>query len=142
MIEKINHQDGNVYDIEKDTWTSLPKSKLETLLEAIRNNNNSRIIMEAYFAYIEERKTIPQAGQEIEVLDVVDGWVKREFVGWCPSGKCLAYNKEHNITAPWKHYRIPVPKKKWKVVIGANGLPFNILEEDYIAGDIITTFEY
>jgi uncharacterized protein YifE (UPF0438 family) len=117
--------------------------KLETLLEAIEVGSWVPIRL-AYHAYIEERNTIPQAGQEIEVTDG-KRWpinpLKEKFVGFCSDGKIVTED-EYGIVTAWESYRITVAKKKWKVVIGANGLPFNILEEDYIAGDIITTFEY
>jgi hypothetical protein len=117
---------------------------LETLLEEIaKHKYNSRgSLWAAYLALMEERKTMPQAGQEIEVSDLRVNWHVRKLIGFASAGMVVVTEDKNGSITLWKHYRIPVPKKKWKVVIGANGLPFNIPEEDYIAGDIITTFEY
>jgi hypothetical protein len=114
---------------------------LETLLKTIGSGSSWSKITAAYYFYIEERNTMPQAEQEIEVSDDGVNWSVRKFAAFAPNGDVITENNTV-IVMRWKHYRIPTPKKKWKVVSGANGKPFNILEEDYIAGDIITTFEY
>ena len=117
---------------------------LETLLKTIGSGSSWSKITAAYYFYIEERNTMPQVGQYIEVRDdETEVWRIRKFIGFTSAGMVVVESERDKYTAiTCNHYRIPEPKKKWKVVIGANGLPFNILEEDYIAGDIITTFEY
>ena len=123
----------------------MSKSKLELLLEAIKNRSFYTSIEEAYQAYMEERKTIPHAGQEIEVSDDEQEWVIRKFIAFCPSGRCIAYNEGDKRGAtfsyPWQHYRIPTPKKKWKVVRHSYSIHL-IFPEDYQTDlPIITTFE-
>lgn len=117
----------------------MSKSKLEILLEAIEEGA-FRGINEAYEAYMEERKTLPQAGQEIEVWDGAErsGYTE-SFRGFCSNGRVITEIDKKIFV--WKHYRIPTPKKKWKVVKDIKG-HLAILSEDYQTDlPIITTFE-
>jgi hypothetical protein len=123
---------------------NMSKSKLEILLDVVLGYTYvHKDIADAYQAYMEERKTLPQAGQEIEVRHSDKGdWLKREFVAMSPCGRCIAYNKETNCSSFWNYYRIPTPKKKWKVVKThvSNSL-FIIPYEQETDCPIITTFE-
>lgn len=114
------------------------KSKLEILLEAIEEGA-FRGINEAYEAYMEERKTLPQAGQEIEVGDNLSALFEK-FIGFTANGK-IATEDSYGIVTVWNNYRIPTPKKKWKVVKDSYGLHL-IFPFDYPTDlPIITTFE-
>lgn len=116
------------------------KSKLELLLEAIKNRSFYTSIEEAYQAYMEERNTIPQAGQDIEVRDNErQDWINKRFIGFTKNGEVVTEN-ECGYVGTWKHYRIPTPKKKWKVV--RDGIAFIVVEFDHETDlPIITTFE-
>ena len=87
--------------------------KLETLLEAIEVGSWVPI-RHAYHAYIEERNTMPQVGQYIEVRDDNEfNWSVRKFAAFAPNGDVITENK-YGIVTRWNHYRIPVAKKKWR----------------------------
>jgi hypothetical protein len=119
----------------------MSKSKLEILLEAI-DDGGYRAINNAYQAYMEERKTLPQAGQEIEVWDVNrPPLIIHKFIGFTTDGRVVSEDI-NGVIGYWKHYRIPKPKKKYKVVkdtlLGFMILPFNTPMPN---AEIITTFE-
>ena len=120
----------------------MSKSKLDLLLGAVKAHIYLHSdIQDAYQAYMEERKTLPQSGQIIEVRATDTGeWVKRKFIGFSTTGKVVVESM-CGTSIDFNNYRIPTPKKKWKVVRRAGGKPFLVSEEDYIIGDIITTFE-
>jgi hypothetical protein len=117
------------------------KSKLEVLLDAIKAWNILKTIDEAYNAYMEERKTLPQAGDEIEIKNV-DGqdWQIRKFIGFKKNGEIITEN-EGGYVGTWKHYRIPTPKKKWKVVKDSDGFRLIFPFDHPTDIPIITTFE-
>ena len=115
--------------------------KLEELLEAIEKWNLSEAINKAYNAYMEERKSIPQAGQEIEVRDNErQDWINKRFIGFTKNGEVVTEN-ECGYVGTWKHYRIPTPKKKWKVVKDSYGYRLIFPVEHETDLPIITTFE-
>lgn len=123
----------------------MSKSKLDLLLEEVGQMMFSENVKvgAAYQAYMEERRTMPQPGQEIEVTDLEhEPWVKRKFVAMCPTGRFIAYNEEVEISSSWAKMRIPTPKKKWKVVKTASGILELYPDEQYTQDlPIITTFE-
>jgi hypothetical protein len=112
--------------------------KLDELLEAINQWNLSEAINKAYNAYLEERMTLPQQGDMIEVRSNVL-WYNERFIGFNSYGKAITEDKHGKITI-WDYYRIPTPKKKWKVVKGEL-FPFVLLESDITDFPTITTFE-
>ena len=125
------------------------KSKLEILLKAVDNWNidkNQRMhyspaVKNAYNAYMEERKTIPQAGQEIEVWDRnLDIEEVAKFIGFTTDGRVVSENID-GIIDYWYYYRIPTPKKKWKVVRGNSGFPCTFPYDHPTDLPTITTFE-
>jgi hypothetical protein len=117
---------------------------LETLLEQIANQKyNSRgSLWAAYLALMEERKNMPQWGQEIEVRDdETEFWRIRKFIGFTSGGMVVVEAERDKYTAiTCNYYRIPVAKKKWKVV--RDGRYLVVLPFDHITDlPIITTFE-
>lgn len=134
--------------------------KLEELLEAIEGGYNSYELADAYQAYMEERKTIPQQGDLIEVRNSEKGeWIIKKFISFA-NGLVIAdddpqrggktpercanvgeyFKQQLKYINYWKYYRIPTPKKKWKVV--KDGIAFIVVEFDHPTDlPIITTFE-
>jgi hypothetical protein len=118
--------------------------KLDELLEAIERFNLSGAICRAYDAYMEESKTIPQPGQEIEVTNSME-WGStpkiEKFIGFKSDGTVITESECGEVDY-WDYYRIPTPKKKYKVVkdtlLGFMILPFNTPMPN---AEIITTFE-
>ena len=103
--------------------------KLDELLEAIERFNLSGAICRAYDAYMEERETLPQVMQEIEVRNNDIGeWLKMKFVGFAEDGRVVT-ESINGLVSTYIFYRIPTPKKKYKVVkdtlLGFLILPFN-----------------
>ena len=114
--------------------------KLEILLDAIEKGSFLPI-SHAYQAYMEERKKLPQQGDMIEVCNYPEGeWEKRKVVGFQTNGNVVT-EKENGIICSWKHYRIPTPKKKWKVVKDSHGTLGVLREEHETDLPVITTFE-
>lgn len=119
----------------------MSKSKLEILLEAIEGGYNYSALADAYHSYMEERKSIPQAGQEIEVRDNErQDWINKRFIGFTKNGEVVTEN-EVGYVGTWKHYRIPTPKKKWKVVKDSYGYRLIFPFDHPTDLPIITTFE-
>jgi hypothetical protein len=122
----------------------MSKSKLEILLEEVGKLTLPPLLGDlanAYQAYMEERKTLPQQGDMIEVCNNLEGeWNKSKFVGFQSNGNVVTEN-ENGFICSWKHYRIPTPKKKWKVV--KDDVGYYTVDADTATGDlpIITTFE-
>ena len=89
------------------------KSKLELLLEAIEGFKHClsyRAVNTAYQAYMEERKTIPQQGDLIEVRNSEKGeWIIKKFISFA-NGLVIADDDEAELPDYWKYYRIPTPK--------------------------------
>lgn len=119
------------------------KSKLEILLEEVGKlefNIGFASLADAYQAYMEERKTIPQQGQEIEVRDNEgEEWVNKIFIGFTTNGLAVTESINFKIYK-WHHYRIQTQKKKWKVVKGER-FPFVLLQSDTTDLPTIITFE-
>lgn len=116
-------------------------NKLYELLEAIKEWNLSEAINKAYNAYMEERNTILQVGQEIEVRKSEKGeWIIKKFISFTKDGLIIADDDEAELPDYWKYYRIPTRKKKYKVLKGEI-FPFVVAESDTTDLPIITTFE-
>lgn len=121
-------------------------SSLEKLLNAVDAAKYcSKAMVDAYNAYMEERKRMPQAGQEIEVWDGDNpkhgnSNCPEFFIGFKNNGNVIVEDSDGTVTE-WEHYRIPTPKKKWKVVRATKGDPFVVIESDPIDLPIITIFE-
>ena len=118
----------------------MSKSKLEILLETIEKWNVFGEVHRAYKAYMEERKKLPQQGQEIDVLDDKRAkLVIQKFIGFTTNGGIVSEDID-GIIHYSHHYRIPTPKKKWKVV--KDGIAFIVVEFNHETDlPIITTFE-
>jgi hypothetical protein len=88
---------------------------------------------------LEERKTIPQQGDLIEVRNSEKGeWIIKKFISFA-NGLVIADDDEAELPDYWKYYRIPTSKKKWKVV--KDGIAFIVVEFDHPTDlPIITTF--
>jgi hypothetical protein len=118
--------------------------KLEELLEAIKEWNVSEAVNKAYNAYLEERETLPQAGQEIEVTNFME-WGStpkiEKFIGFKSDGTVITESECGEVDY-WDYYRIPTPKKKYKVVkdtlLGFLILPFDTSMPN---AEIIAIFE-
>jgi hypothetical protein len=120
----------------------MSKSKLEILLDVVLGYTYvHKNIADAYQAYMEERKTLPQAGQEIEVSDT-GKWVGRfrKFIGFDSKGGVVV-ECENGSPYPYNHYRIPTPNKKWKVVKDSYGFRLIFPEDHPTDLPTITTFE-
>jgi|688.fasta_scaffold1653392_1 hypothetical protein len=122
----------------------MSKSKLEILLEEVGKLTLPPLLGDlanAYQAYMEERKKLPQQGDLIEVKNVENqDWQIRKFIGFKINGEFVTEN-EFGYVGTWKHYRIPTPKKKWNVVKNSDGVRFVQLAERSTDLPIITTFE-
>jgi hypothetical protein len=81
-------------------------------------------------------------GDLIEVCNYLEGeWNTRKVVGFQSNGNVVT-EKENGVICSWKNYRIPTPKKKWKVVRGNDtGNPYLMPYEQGTTLPIITTFE-
>jgi len=122
----------------------MSKSKLEILLEEVGKLTLPPLLGDlanAYQAYMEERKTLPQAGQEIEVTDHKNQeWVIQKFIGFAEDCRVVT-ESTNGIIECWKHYRIPTPKKNWKVVKDSYGFRLIFPQDHPTELPIITTFE-
>jgi hypothetical protein len=122
------------------------KSKLEILLEEAKSLSalyDYTKLASAYNEYMEERKTIPQPGQEIEVTNFME-WGStpkiEKFIGFKSDGTVITESECGEVDY-WDYYRIPTPKKKWNVVKNSDGIRFVQLAERSTDLPIITTFE-
>lgn len=122
----------------------MSKSKLELLIECVKDyayTFNQLSLSKALKDYMEERKTLPQQGDMIEVCNNLEGeWNKSKVVGFQSNGNVVTEN-EYGFICSWKHYRIPTSKKKWNVVKNSDGVRFVQLAERSTDLPIITTFE-
>lgn len=120
----------------------MSKSKLEILLDVVLGYTYvHKDIADAYQAYMEERKKLPQQGDMIEVSDHENiEWVVRKFIAFHNKG--VLVKNASGFAVFYNNYRIPTPKKKWKVVKThvSNSL-FIIPYEQETDCPIITTFE-
>jgi hypothetical protein len=120
------------------------KSKLDLLLDEVIALNFVTALQplnNALQDYMEERKTLPRTGDMIEVCNNLEGeWNKSKVVGFQSNGNVVTEN-EYGFICSWKQYRIPTPKKKWKVVKDSYGFRLIFPQDHPTELPIITIFE-